>query len=134
MPAEKKKEILSEDDLLLRRVREWEKIQQEKNRYREAGTLGRYVDRFVKKTGLRKKSLLPELIGAWEKTVPPEICRQTTPVKLQKGVATIAVSSSALKTELESFYAEALLADLREQLPDKILLRKITFIFSAEAR
>jgi predicted nucleic acid-binding Zn ribbon protein len=96
----------------------------------DAHSLADELKKYVKKSGLKQAEKHQNIREFWYTVVGPEIGDVTTPVRFQNGVLTVKVYSPALRQELENFYKEELLSDLRKALGEKPL-RDIRFELAA---
>lgn len=72
------------------------------------------------------RGLLAKVKKAWAEVVGEAFAQRAHPTSLSNGVLSVEVTSSAVKYELTTFRAEAVLEGLRERLPG-LFLRTIRY-------
>jgi len=63
--------------------------------------IGQVLDKIFKKSSYKKKFQEAQVVNLWQSIVGPNLFHHTYPVKLDKGILTCRVDSSALLHELQ---------------------------------
>ncbi len=82
---------------------------------------------FIRRNKLERQGGLAEIRSLWHDVVGEELTTMTRVESFRNGVLRIAVTSAALKSELETYYREDLIVSLRQAQPSSFI-RAIEFI------